>query len=55
MVLIQELRFWMRSSFQLYQNLQKEHMGIRLRRMSVRRSKYRSPRFIRCCAAASEG
>ena len=39
----------MRSSFQLYQNLQKEHMGIRSRRMSVRQSKYRSPRFIRCC------
>ena len=35
----------MRSSFQLYQNLQKEHMGIRSRRMSVRQSKYRSPRF----------
>ena len=49
MVLIQELRFWMRSSFRLYQNLQKEHMGIRSRRMSVRQSKYRSPRFIRCC------
>ena len=31
----------MRSSFQLYQNLQKEHMGIRSRRMSVRQSKYR--------------
>ena len=28
----------MRSSFQLYQNLQKEHMGIRSRRMSVRQS-----------------
>ena len=26
-----------------------EHMGIRSRRMSVRQSKYRSPRFIRCC------
>ena len=30
-------------------NLQKEHMGIRSRRMSVRQSKYRSLRFIRCC------
>ena len=44
----------MRSSFQLYQNLQKEHMGIRSRRMSVGNRNI-GVHALSGVAAASEG